>query len=489
MSGGLKQLAVLWLCHLRASSCLGGWGVTRWKRNAPGRVRGTTSLRAATATTTSTVTFERGSNVSPSRTSLAPTDRSWSSTSAECSQDPSTPRLSVQLSNVTSPRAWLEAQPNGAYTVLRVDYVHRGLVESAGDCDVGEWKVWGLDFHMDRLCESYSLFLQLQEQRKNESISQNDVDDIVVATDVLQRARNMTLDMIRKQLSANEPTLDNVSPSDDDVESRQPLTTFMLTVLWTPRTDAAAVATGGASVAVTTHMARVTSSSSSSSSSSAPISHIAAPIRAVLALQDEMEEQSPMLYSRTMAGRRSAHGMHRDPLPNRFPFPQAKLSSWCRERRPLEETFKQSSDKKMGEVILCHADSSNNAVELLEGLTTNLFVLYKDGTLRTAPRTQSLNGYVRRTVLQLLAQESEVRIVERAPILEELHLWKEVFVTSSIRLVIPVQSVHVQRRSGDAVLVWETKGFACALHDGHEPSGAGSLSESVYKLLLQSMFE
>jgi Amino-transferase class IV len=481
MRGGLQQLAVLWFCHLRASSCLGGWGLTRGKRSDPLLVRGATSLRAATTTTTSTVTFESEGNVPPSKSSHAPTDRSWSSTSAECSQDPSTSRMSVQRSNVTSPRAWLEAQPDGAYTVLRCDYVHRGLVESTADSDVGEWKAWGLDFHLDRLCESYSLLLQVQEQRKNESISQNDDDDeIVVATDVLQRARNTTLDMIRQQLSANKPTVENVSPSVDAVESRQLLTTYMLTVLWTPRTDAAADAAGGASVAVTAHMARVTSSSSSP----AP-----APIRAVLALQGELDEQSPMQHSRTMAGGRSSNGMHQNSLPSRFPFPQAKLSSWCRERRPLEETFLQSSGKGMGEVILCHVDSSNNKVELLEGLTTNLFVLYKDGTIRTAPRNQSLNGYVRSTVLQSLAQDSEVRVVERAPLLEEYDLWKEVFVTSSIRLVIPVQSVHVKRGSGDVVLVWEAKGSARALHDGREPSGVGSLSENVYQSFLQTMLE
>jgi hypothetical protein len=74
--------------------------------------------------------------------------------------------------------------------------------------------------------------------------------------------------------------------------------------------------------------------------------------------------------------------------------PRAKLSSWCRIRRPLEDQLK---DEHVGEVILTRQDDKNN-IELLEGLTSNLFVLYRNGTLRT-PDEGVLGGCARNQVV------------------------------------------------------------------------------------------
>jgi hypothetical protein len=156
-----------------------------------------------------------------------------------------------------------------------------------------------------------------------------------------------------------------------------------------------------------------------------------------------------------------------DVLPNRYRnFPTAKLSSWCRRRRLLEDIFKKPD---IGDVILTkhHCDDEEDvenetkppplsvsvgsndptttptpSVELLEGLTSNLFVVYPGKILRTAPSKHVLGGYVRHLIIDCAKQCGYT--VEVGPIpLEDSSLWEEVFVTSSIRLIIPVSRMFL----------------------------------------------
>lgn len=126
----------------------------------------------------------------------------------------------------------------------------------------------------------------------------------------------------------------------------------------------------------------------------------------------------------------------KNPFPNRYSnLPRAKCSAWCLQRRPLEETFKTDG---VGEVLLM--DSTGSRV--LEGLTSNVFFLYKDGVLRT-PDADVLEGYARSLVLR--AADTIDLTVETRPILaSESEQWEEVFVTSSIRLVAPVSKIVSQ---------------------------------------------
>jgi Amino-transferase class IV len=134
-------------------------------------------------------------------------------------------------------------------------------------------------------------------------------------------------------------------------------------------------------------------------------------------------------------------------LPNRYKgFPNSKLSSWCRQRRPLEELFKGAD---IGDVILTKSDvdsgsshcgkgPSSGTIELLEGLTSNLFVVGPGNIIRTPPSSLVLEGYARQLVMDA-AVKCGYR-VEICPILlEGLPSWEDVFLTSSIRLIIPVQ--------------------------------------------------
>jgi hypothetical protein len=124
------------------------------------------------------------------------------------------------------------------------------------------------------------------------------------------------------------------------------------------------------------------------------------------------------------------------PTPNRFENkPRSKLSSWCSKRRPLEDQFKIANDS---EVLLTREDDHGNR-DILEGLTSNLFVLYRNATLRT-PADGVLEGCARNLVLhhaQLMGYS-----VDCCPVtLGSVGDWEEVFCTSSIRLIIPVSKV------------------------------------------------
>ena len=154
-----------------------------------------------------------------------------------------------------------------------------------------------------------------------------------------------------------------------------------------------------------------------------------------------------------------ALGGERENLPNRFEnFPQRKLSNWCRRRRPLEQMFKTNG---VGEVLLSKREKSS--VLLLEGLTSNIFVLYPGNILRTPPTDCVLSGYARQLVLQ--SAERCGLDVEVAPIsISDAHEWKEVFLTSSIRLVVPVQEILLPAESQSSsekkygIVLWKDPG-------------------------------
>jgi Amino-transferase class IV len=134
--------------------------------------------------------------------------------------------------------------------------------------------------------------------------------------------------------------------------------------------------------------------------------------------------------------------------PNRYDNkPRAKLSSWCRVRRPLEDQFK---DEHVVEVFLTRQDDKNK-IELLEGLTSNLFVLYRNGTLRT-PDQGILEGCARNQVL-LHASALGFTVECASVTLENLDDWEEVFCTSAIRIIVPVSQV-VEGKDGRTV--WQS---------------------------------
>jgi len=284
--------------------------------------------------------------------------------------------------DMPSARMWLEFQeahgssdtPGGAYTVLRCDL------------SLKSWHIWGIEFHMERLCESYSHLVQvrLKEDTRDRAIEQS--------TQIIQ----VLLSEAQVSMIRRDPPRDNETY------------TVMLTLLWEEDGKKNHVSVKGHAF--------------SSCTPSNAVDYDPSPIAATIA-------------------RLSGKGEN---FPNRYDYiPKAKVSSWCRIRRPLEEAFKING---VGEVILSrHIPTEKEVsrhiptekeVQLLEGLTSNLFVIFKDGTLKT-PDEGVLHGYARHLVLEA-AHRLGWNVDEGPLFMSEMVGWDQVFCTSAIRLIIPI---------------------------------------------------
>lgn len=347
-------------------------------------------------------------------------------------------RGSTHSFDLGTAREWMEYVariPNntfGAYTVLRCEKRKLLLLASTATDPTTQqqqqqqpWKLWGLDFHLNRLKESFSSMVT--------SSSSDDYN--------FDLAYHQTHQIIQKLLFDADNTITTTNNNN---------TFLMLTVLWTPK--------------------QVQEESNNRISTIIEVSgharHIPnysrippPPIVAMISIPATTTTILPRRYDR---------------------IPEAKLSSWCYERRILEKEYKikyappPAEDAVVGEVLLTRpslASSSNNNIpnedmELLEGLTTNLFVFYQDGTLRTAP-DGILPGYVRHLILQQC--HHDIPIILNPPRLSEANLWKEVFISSSIQLLCPVQKVLMpvamdntttnnnKNKKEKFVTVWEDK--------------------------------
>eukprot|EP01138_Halocafeteria_seosinensis_P000500 gb/GECG01000514.1/.p1 GENE.gb/GECG01000514.1/~~gb/GECG01000514.1/.p1 ORF type:complete len:417 (+),score=52.60 gb/GECG01000514.1/:1-1251(+) len=110
----------------------------------------------------------------------------------------------------------------------------------------------------------------------------------------------------------------------------------------------------------------------------------------------------------------------------------AKDSAWVHTRRELEK--KMSED--MEETLLIEFSSGR----LMEGLQTN-FMAIIDGVLYTAG-DNVLNG----TVRQLVLEECDANGIPyklEGPLLSQAHLWEAAFITSTSRLILPVDELHI----------------------------------------------
>ena len=73
-----------------------------------------------------------------------------------------------------------------------------------------------------------------------------------------------------------------------------------------------------------------------------------------------------------------------------------------------------------------------------EGSSTNAWIVNIDGNLVTRPLANSILGGITRLVLKQLAEESGVRVIERAFSVEEAMSAREAFITSTTNFVTPV---------------------------------------------------
>ena len=365
--------------------------------------------------------------------------------------------------DVSSARGWMEdieqcegsAHGVGAYTVIRCDAIF-----SAGSADADcEWKLWGLDFHMERLHSSYSML----------TLSNDSSIDLQFN---LEEAIDETNTMLTRLLGEARGSLyQNDDSTTQSQQSKDKLTrTLMLTILWSQPPilndnnsgiHSNPIIRGHAAFAGASRLCSTTMEDD-----------ISPPITTCLAIPKEPTLEALDLLPCRYSSNANQH--------SELISASAKISSWCRIRRPLEDpTIFKVPGMNVREVLLVqhcnsHAtfDESNDdfvkSLDILEGLTSNLFVIYKDKTIRTASEGTVLSGYARYLIVNELRTNSELGIVlddTRPPTVQDAidGLWSEVFVTSAIRLIIPVERVLIPsiddevKTISDMTTLWQTE--------------------------------
>lgn len=111
----------------------------------------------------------------------------------------------------------------------------------------------------------------------------------------------------------------------------------------------------------------------------------------------------------------------------------AKDSRWVTERAPLEALMAASEAGPMNELLL------SDGGKLLEGSQTNFYAV-KDGALVTAGEG-ILEGTVRRLALEVCEKEG-IPVVFAAPDLADAASWDGCLVSSTSRLLLPVDELY-----------------------------------------------
>ena len=304
-------------------------------------------------------------------------------------------KLSSCTYDLSSPREWLEYYESigtqGAYTVVRCDYILNN----------GRWRIWGEEFHLNRLAASFKK-LQTLPGIKN----QTDED----AFDEVYTTSKEVMELLLQE-AAILPSNDEAGRRDEEL-----FYTVMTTLLWQPEGD----------------YINVRGHTYSTFKTSGFEEYTPEPLKVSIALTSKVENMRP----------------------NRFEnLPEAKLSSWCRRRRPLEKRFKPTG---VDDVILTRFVEGEEVL-LLEGLTSNLFAVFPNRTLRTPDTDFVLGGYARYLVLEF-AERCGLK-VEIGPLrLADSSLWNELFLTSSVRLIVPVQELLTYNDSTkERELLWSER--------------------------------
>ena len=227
--------------------------------------------------------------------------------------------LIVDGFDINSPREWMEFLENkegrgGAYTVLRCDIGNFDKRPSQGI----ETRLWGMDFHLDRIVNSYSKMVAMEGGlRENfNSISTETSNNAIQMTHCLLDA--LINDAVNKVQANGEPM--------DEGHCK----VIMLTVLWTQaKSPKSLLHQQCPDILVRGH-------SFCNNISIIPEDYNPKPISATAALPNvEMSE--------SLVGRYDL-------------IPEAKLSYWCQRRKALESRFKEGN----GEVILMQESCSSN---------------------------------------------------------------------------------------------------------------------------------
>jgi len=365
----------------------------------------------------------------------------------------------------------LDSGGAGAYDTFRCDLI---VGESAGitttlssedDSDwlmSHRWRVWGQDFHLQRLQESYRSIAvpdESQQQQQHSSIQR-----------ALEQSHQIVKALLQQVERSERLTARGLPPSQSAWEDDVSIQIVRLTLLWSPAQQPAEQDTDMEMIVVRGHAC----SSAKPMGVHRPVSPI---VVSVAAKQKPPASAAAATSSVAVAVDTS--------MPSRVRDPQHKVASWTRLRKQMEqpETYKPHG---VAEVLMVRplppsssdhgSTESADDVEVLEGLSSNVFVVYQDGTLRTA-HDGVLYGYARHLVLQC-ASSCGLRYDPTLPIvLQDARrgLWKEAFITSSSRLVYPISKVLVHTDQDMKFEEYWRDPVLCRSSDGddnhHHPNG------------------
>lgn len=360
---------------------------------------------------------------------------SWYFTAAINTQN-QTPQVEIHVSNEKGPndlsisRNWMEyiefqnthGGP-GAYDVLRCDLIKQKNSPT-------RHKVWGQDYHLQRLENSYKelvchlLHLSSSSSFDDEKQKQCNLQDVANTSlkEAHQHSDAILNALLSKMIEHEQSHIQSEACGQGIV-----CEIIRVTLIWTPFFDKSDLQDNSSDHS--NHTILVRGHASTSGQIMVP-DQVPASIIATLALPNH-------------ASKKGGPSILED-LPDRHISPHAKISSWSSERRPLEkkETFMPDG---VGEVLLLREKNTSKGLkfELLEGMTSNFFAIYQDGTLRTAPDGVLL-GYVRHLVLEC-APSCGLKVDHRPIDLDDGRngLWVETFITSSSRLIYPIEKILI----------------------------------------------
>ena len=310
----------------------------------------------------------------------------------------------------------------GAYDTLRCDLILSSCIPSTTSNNQGStsyWlgqqprRIWGQEYHLNRLRESYkSLFKAIMNDRN----AKVDSDSLAEAMEVSEHL------MERMLLEAEKSTAKTINNDAENTTIKKlnediMVQLFRVTLLWSPHRETSS--NGRDRIIVRGHAC----------SSCKPIKIHATPEPIIVSVAVHTDSDA-----------KDNDAIIDESLPTRYGDPQSKIASWCRERKTMEKPAFKPTGASEVLMVRKRIDVDGTArLEVLEGLSSNFFVIDKHGSLRTATEGV-LYGYARYLVLQM-ASTCGLKFDPRPIYLHEASEWKEAFITSSSRLIYPISKI------------------------------------------------
>jgi Amino-transferase class IV len=326
------------------------------------------------------------------------------------------------------------------------------------------WNQWGADFHLDRLSNSYREAARLYGESGpaplftvTGGVDQSSID----------RARLESRRIIDEMLREADDRLSRLSDGDDWPAQLKAETTnesimlFQLvrvTLLWSTlkaATTQQTLSSPSQTIVVRGHACYT-----------GPIQDLFEPHPPITV---SIASHSPMEASSGAPSRANQN-------------PHLKVAKWTRVRQKI------ARPPGVVEVLLTRRREDVDGyrrVEILEGLSSNVFVVYNNGAIRTAT-DGVLHGYVRELVLECLEVcgltfDPEPIWLAEEPDNDGSQRWSEVFITSSSRLIHPVSTVLVPEGQAD-----NEDGTSTSYHE-YWKAGASTQTPQKWRCLLDAI--